>query len=200
VVTVDEYVEFCSGVRRLTGVDLSAYKRKQMERRIRSFVQRNGAPSLGGYLHVLEGDEGELDGFLDRITINISELYRNPDRYETLRTAVLPEITAGLRPPRVWSAGCSYGAEAYTLACMLAEVLPATSPFEVVGSDIPAGSWPGRRGAGSPRPTCATCRSTSGTAGSIRPTAVSRRVPSCARISGSGSRTCSRIGPDPAGI
>jgi chemotaxis protein methyltransferase CheR len=133
---VDEYTEFCSGLQRLTGVDLSAYKRQQMERRVRSFVQRRSVPTLGAYLGVLERDTHELDGFLDRITINVSELYRNPEQYETLRTRVIPDLAAAAGPLRVWSAGCSYGAEPYTLACMLAETLPAGAGFEVVGSDI----------------------------------------------------------------
>jgi chemotaxis protein methyltransferase CheR len=133
---VDEYTEFCSGLRRLTGVDLTAYKRQQMERRIRSFIQRRSVPTLGAYLGLLERDGHELDGFLDRLTINVSELYRNPEQYETLRTRVIPEIAATGGMLRAWSAGCSFGAEPYTLACMLAEALPDTGAFEVVGSDI----------------------------------------------------------------
>lgn len=132
---VDEYSEFCLGLERLTGVDLSAYKRQQMERRIRTFVHRKSVPTLAEYLRLIERDGQELDGFLDRLTINVSELYRNPEQYETLRARVIPELHTAL-PMRVWSAGCSYGAEPYTLACMLAETLPPGSRFEVVGSDI----------------------------------------------------------------
>ena len=132
--TVDEYLDFIGGVKRLAGVDLSQYKRAQMERRIRSYAQRQNASTLRDFLRDLERDATALDGFLDRVTINVSELYRNPEQYETLRTRVLPELrSAG--GMRIWSAGCSYGAEAYTLACIVAETL-AGQRYEVVGSDI----------------------------------------------------------------
>lgn len=129
----DEYVEFCAGVRRLAGVDLSAYKRAQMERRIRSHAARRETPDLGEFLGRLERSPEWLDSFLDRITINVSELYRNPGQYETVRTKVLPTLR-GASPIRIWSAGCSYGAEAYTLACILSE--EGVPGFQVKGSDI----------------------------------------------------------------
>jgi len=131
----DDYIEFTTGLKRLTGVDLSSYKRAQMERRIRSYVQRKSARTLPEFLRELGSSPEELDGFLDRITINVSELYRNPEQYETLRTKVIPELKRSGGALKVWSAGCSYGAEAYTLACMLNEEL-AGGRFEIVGSDI----------------------------------------------------------------
>jgi chemotaxis protein methyltransferase CheR len=130
----DDYLDFCTGVRRLAGVDLTQYKRAQMERRIRSYVDRQHVTTLHEFLREMERDRGALDGFLDRVTINVSELYRNPEQYDTLRSRVLPELRRS-NPLRVWSAGCSYGAEAYTLACIIAEAMPGHR-FDIVGSDI----------------------------------------------------------------
>jgi chemotaxis protein methyltransferase CheR len=130
----DEYGSFCSGVRRLCGIDLAQYKRVQMERRIRSFAQRRGITQLGEYLGMLAGSGDELDAFLDRVTINVSQLWRNPEQWELLRANVLPEFAARGRL-RAWSAGSSYGAEAYTLAATCAEVLPHAR-VEIIGTDI----------------------------------------------------------------
>jgi chemotaxis protein methyltransferase CheR len=130
----DEYEVFCSGVRRLCGIDLSQYKRAQMERRIRTFADRRGVTKLGAYLVALQADKGELEAFLDRVTINVSQLWRNPEQWDLLRTKILPEFAARGRL-RAWSAGCSYGAEAYTLAATCAEVLPR-GRVEIVGTDI----------------------------------------------------------------
>jgi chemotaxis protein methyltransferase CheR len=130
----DDYVDFCNGVKRVAGVDLSQYKRAQMERRIRSYVDRQQVHSLGDFLREIERDRATLDGFLDRVTINVSELYRNPEQYETLRTKVLPELKRG-SAIKIWSAGCSYGAEAFTLACLVSEALPGTR-WEIAGSDL----------------------------------------------------------------
>jgi chemotaxis protein methyltransferase CheR len=131
---VDEYERFCEGVRRLTGIDLLQYKRAQMERRIRTFAQRRGTDDLGAYLSTLAADETERDAFLDRVTINVSQLWRNPEQWVSLARDILPELTAGGRL-RAWSAGCSYGAEAYTLAALCLETAPGARP-EIHGTDI----------------------------------------------------------------
>jgi chemotaxis protein methyltransferase CheR len=128
----DDYVAFCEGFRRLTGIDLLQYKRGQMERRIRTFVQNRGA-ELESYLVQLK-DDTELGAFLDRVTINVSQLWRNPTEWSSLAERVLPELAAGGRI-RAWSAGCSYGAEAYTLAALCLESAPRTR-VEIIGTDI----------------------------------------------------------------
>ncbi|MEA2156497.1 MAG: chemotaxis protein methyltransferase CheR [Solirubrobacteraceae bacterium] len=133
-IRADEYGAFCTGIRRLCGIDLSQYKRAQMERRIRTFAERRGVARLADYLGVLGGSPEELEAFLDRVTINVSQLWRNPEQWELLRAKILPEFADRGRL-RAWSAGCSYGAEAYTLAATCAEVLPRAR-VEIVGTDI----------------------------------------------------------------
>jgi chemotaxis protein methyltransferase CheR len=132
-VAADEYERFCTGVQRLCGIDLAQYKRGQMERRIRTFIERRGAKTLTEYLPRL-GQGDELEHFLDRVTINVSQLWRNPEQWELLARAILPRLAARPRV-RAWSAGSSYGAEAYTLAAVCREALPRTR-VEIVGTDI----------------------------------------------------------------
>jgi chemotaxis protein methyltransferase CheR len=132
---VDEYDVFCQGFRRLSGLDLTQYKRPQMERRIRSFLDRRGhADGLSPYLQLLRADPVELDAFLDRVTINVSELWRHPEQFAVLARHVLPELAKGGRV-RCWSAGCSYGAEAYTLAAVCHATIP-TAQISITGTDI----------------------------------------------------------------
>jgi chemotaxis protein methyltransferase CheR len=116
-ITRDEYTEFCEGVRRLSAIDLSQYKRGQMERRIRTFAGTRGQTDLPTYLGVLKRDVTELESFLDRVTINVSQLWRHPEQWDVLEQSVLPELSKAARI-RAWSAGCSYGAEAFTLAAV----------------------------------------------------------------------------------
>jgi chemotaxis methyl-accepting protein methylase len=102
VTTVDEYVVFCRGVRTLCRIDLEQYKRGQMERRIRSFASSRGVAALAEYLRLLRRDRTELDAFLDRITINVSQLLEVPVRAYDLvlcRNTVIyftPEVRDGL--------------------------------------------------------------------------------------------------------
>jgi chemotaxis protein methyltransferase CheR len=133
--THDDYVDFCDGIRRLTQIDLSQYKRGQMERRIRSFAGRSGIADLDEYITILRADKGKLDEFLDRMTINVSQLWRNPEQWTMLATKVLPELAERKRV-RAWSAGSSYGAEAYTLAAVCREVTPAGTKIDIRGTDI----------------------------------------------------------------
>jgi chemotaxis protein methyltransferase CheR len=130
--THDDFIQFCTGFRRLTGIDLTQYKRRQMERRVRTFADRR-APDLISYLQVLLGSRDELNEFLDRVTINVSQLWRNPEQWEALAKIVAELAETGT--VRAWSAGCSYGAEAYTLAAIGREVAPSAR-LEIVGTDI----------------------------------------------------------------
>jgi len=131
-----DYVRFCEGVRALTGIDLGQYRPAQMERRLRTFAERNGAPDLDAYLAGLKRDPSALDAFLDRMTINVSELFRNPERFAEVERDLFPALLrrspAGLK---VWSAGCSYGAEVYSLLILLKELAPRAR-HEVLAADI----------------------------------------------------------------
>ena len=130
----DDYVVFCEGLRQICGVDLSQYKRPQMERRLRSFFARKGITLLTDCLDALRKDKTELDALLDRVTINVSQLWRHPEQWVRLERDVLPELAAAGQV-RAWSAGCSYGAEATTLAAVCHKAIP-TARVKITGTDI----------------------------------------------------------------
>ena len=130
----DDYTKFCDGLRQLTGVDLSQYKRPQMERRLRSFLERRGFRTLSESLPSLRSDKAELEALLDRMTINVSQLWRNPEHWQVLEKTIIPELGARGRI-RGWSAGSSYGAEAYTMAALCRQVAPRAR-VEILGTDI----------------------------------------------------------------
>jgi chemotaxis protein methyltransferase CheR len=130
----DDFTALCELVRRLCGVDLLQYKRGQMERRVRTFAQRRGTPDLTAYAARLKADKDELDAFLDRVTINVSHLWRHEDQWTALSKKILPELAERGRV-RCWSAGSSYGAEAFTLAAIASDSIP-TARVEIHGTDL----------------------------------------------------------------
>jgi chemotaxis protein methyltransferase CheR len=130
----DDYVGFCEGLRQICGIDLSQYKRPQMERRLRSYWSRLGVTKLTDALPRLRSDAKQLEDLLDRVTINVSQLWRHPDQWTKLEGGLLQELAAAGRV-RAWSAGCSYGAEAYTLAAVCAATIPRAS-VRITGTDI----------------------------------------------------------------
>jgi chemotaxis protein methyltransferase CheR len=133
-VKADDFTALCELVRRLCGVDLLQYKRGQMERRVRTFAQRRGTPDLAAYGQRLKADKDELDAFLDRATINVSHLWRHEDQWIALSKKILPELAERGRV-RCWSAGSSYGAEAFTLAAIANESIPQAR-VEIQGTDL----------------------------------------------------------------
>jgi chemotaxis protein methyltransferase CheR len=107
-----------------------------MERRIRTWTARRGTEDLGEYAKRLKAEPAELDAFLDRVTINVSQLWRHPEQWASLSTTILPTLAEqGRGRVRAWSAGCSYGAEAYTLAAVCRESIP-TARVEIKGTDL----------------------------------------------------------------
>jgi chemotaxis protein methyltransferase CheR len=134
LVAADDYVGFCQGLRLICGIDLTQYRRPQMERRLRSYWARLGISSLTDALPRLRQDPAQLDDLLDRVTINVSQLWRHPDQWTNLEGGLLAELAAD-GPVRAWSAGCSYGAEPYTLAAVCRDAIPRAS-VRIIGTDI----------------------------------------------------------------
>jgi chemotaxis protein methyltransferase CheR len=131
----DDYTVFCEGLRQICGIDLSQYKRPQMERRLRSFFARQGVSRLSECLDSLRRDATELEALLDRVTINVSQLWRHPEQWVLLERDVLPDLIRRGALLRAWSAGCSYGAEAFTLAAVCHKGIPPAW-VRILGTDI----------------------------------------------------------------
>lgn len=132
---VDQYIEFAKQINRYFGIDLLQYKRPQMERRILSLMRTVGVDSLSSYVQVLREDRTQLDKFMNHLTINVSEFYRNPGQWEQLERQILPELLKRSPNLKVWSAGCSSGEEPYTIAMILNEVAPG-GKHQIIASDI----------------------------------------------------------------
>ncbi|GAF09060.1 chemotaxis protein methyltransferase CheR [Paenibacillus pini JCM 16418] len=112
-----DYLGFISNIKQNTGIDLAEYKEAQMKRRLTTLRTKNGYDSFTSFYHAMMKDKNLFHEFLDRMTINVSEFWRNPNRWEVLRDIILPElIDGGRRRLNVWSAACSTGEEPYTLA------------------------------------------------------------------------------------
>lgn len=128
-----------AAVRETLGLDLAQYRGRQMERRLAFFRQRHGLNSNAEVAARLRQDPQFCRQFADFITINVSEFFRNPDRFAELRERHLPALLRRRKALRVWSAGCSIGAEIYTVALLLAELAPGQR-HDLLATDIDAAS------------------------------------------------------------
>ena len=109
---------------------LEAYKDKCLRRRIAVRMRACGVHSYADYRALLEPDAEEYERLLDALTINVTKFFRNCDTWRALAARGSPALCARARQPRlrVWSAGCSSGEEAYTLAILLREHARARRP------------------------------------------------------------------------
>ncbi|MDD3852364.1 MAG: protein-glutamate O-methyltransferase CheR [Syntrophomonadaceae bacterium] len=117
----DNWEWFIKNFEFLSHIDLTAYKRPQMERRINSFMRSASVPDYNEFISLLKTDANLYRKFLDHITINVSEFFRNANHWEILEKQVIPDLIKDRSGLRVWSAGCSTGEEPYSLAMMLKE-------------------------------------------------------------------------------
>lgn len=109
-------------VNAVRGFRCDAYKESCLRRRLAVRMRACSVHTFEQYAERLQEDATEYDRLLETLTINVTKFYRNADTWDRLATAVLPDLLAR-RDGRVrcWSAGCSSGEEAYTLATLLLE-------------------------------------------------------------------------------
>lgn len=104
----------------LYGYDFSDYAKASLKRRINRLLALDKFPSFAELRYRIRNDETYLKRFVEEITVNVTEMFRDPSFYRALRTAVLP-VLATYPLIRVWIAGCSTGEEVYSLAIILHE-------------------------------------------------------------------------------
>ncbi|MBU6079514.1 protein-glutamate O-methyltransferase CheR [Allobacillus halotolerans] len=119
----NDYTEFVRSIKQQTGIDLGLYKEKQMKRRLTSLRDKRGFDTFSGYFDAVKNNRDLLTELLDRMTINVSEFFRNRSRWDRLKFNLLPELIKDKNQINVWSAACSTGEEPYTLAILLHEFL-----------------------------------------------------------------------------
>lgn len=129
------YARLQTQLQHLLGLDLAAYKPLQMRRRITSFVLREARGDAEAFIRALSVDRDLLAATRDMLTINVTDFFRDPAQWQLLERQVLPSLLPGRKGLKVWSAGCSRGQEAISLAIALdrAGVLPAS---RILASDF----------------------------------------------------------------
>ncbi len=115
------YSMFKAKLKKLIGIDLNSYK-EQIHRRTHELMSRWGAKDYDTYFDMIKNDEKKLREFLDHLTINVSEFFRNKEQWFKLRDKLIPELIQkrGSRHLKLWSAGCATGEEPYSLAILSA--------------------------------------------------------------------------------
>lgn len=130
-----DYEGFKTEVYVLTDINLSFYKEKQMKRRIDSLIRKNGYELYEEYINVLKTNQVFYNEFINYLTINVSEFYRNPEQWEVLKKDIFPMLLKKSGKLKIWSAACSTGDEPYTLVMVLNEYIPLKD-IKITATDI----------------------------------------------------------------
>lgn len=130
------YEKFKKDVLTLTKIDLSSYKEKQMKRRIDSLITKNNVKTYDEYIALIKKDKEKFEQFVNFLTINVSEFYRNPEQWRILDQKVIPELVSLFgNNLKVWSAACSTGDEPYSLVMALSKYMPL-SRIRITATDL----------------------------------------------------------------
>lgn len=132
-----DFAAFQALIHELTGIHLSAAKKPLLCGRLGKRLKARGVAGYGEYYRLLTagGDAEELEICINLITTNETYFFREAGHFDYLQRRLLPGLK-GRRQLRAWSAACSSGAEAYTLAMVMAESLGLAGDWELLASDI----------------------------------------------------------------
>lgn len=102
------------------GFDLREYAHSSMRRRVRAALARSGLADLGALQHRVLTDADAFAAVLDDLTVRVTEMFRDPSFYRSVRERVLP-ILRTYPHLKIWHGGCASGEEAYATAILLTE-------------------------------------------------------------------------------
>src|SRR5664280_2201318 len=129
------YERLARDVRKLLGIDLTQYRPAQVWRRVNGFASARGLADPDALVAGARRDTALRQAFLDMLTINVSEFFRNPEAWDRLVERHLGPMLRNQPSVRIWSAGCSLGYEPFTLAMLLQELAPETAAY-ILATDL----------------------------------------------------------------
>ena len=109
-----------------TGHDFSQYKKSTVGRRIERRMSQHNIEDMQLYARYLKEHPAEVQLLFKEILINVTNFFRDPEAFDTLKTDILPKLFAD-KPSdyifRIWVSGCATGEEAYSIAILLREFM-----------------------------------------------------------------------------
>ena len=121
VVTDEQVEELLTDALELYGYDFTNYSKASVKRRINRLFTVDRFPSFAELRYKLRNDKEYVNRFVESISVNVTEMFRDPLFYSALRHVVLPQL-ATYPYIRIWHAGCSTGEEVYSMAILLKEM------------------------------------------------------------------------------
>lgn len=137
-----EFTELKTIIKKKLGFNCDGYKQAHLKRRLAVRLRANNSPSYKEYAMTLLNNDDESEKLKEALTVNVTELFRNPETFEAFYKVGLPELIKTKeenKTIKVWSAGCSNGEEPYSIAIMMLEFLGYRANkynISILGTDI----------------------------------------------------------------
>jgi chemotaxis protein methyltransferase CheR len=124
-----------------SGILFTVTNRSVLEQRLRDILRENKMAGVREYYAKVIRDREELKKLLTMVTTNLTRFFRNQPHFDAFEHFVVPEVmkikkAAGNYVIKIWSAGCSTGEEPYTIAMVLADILPPLWKYDIIASDL----------------------------------------------------------------
>ena len=124
-----------------SGITFSDTNRSILDSRLKERLRDKKLENLQDYYKSIMSDKEEMKVLLDSVTTNLTRFFRNQPHFDAFINYVIPHVIeekkkTGDTTIRIWSAGCSTGEEPYTIAMILADILPPNYKFQITASDL----------------------------------------------------------------
>jgi len=133
ILSVQQLDELIDLIKKFHGFDFSCYSKASLKRRVIRIMQ-NKKQTFYDLKHTLVNNQHFFQEFLDEITVNVTEMFRDPSFYKAINNQVIPYLST-YQHIKIWSAGCSSGEEVYSLAILMNETGLREKSF-IYGTDI----------------------------------------------------------------
>lgn len=120
-----------------SNIDLNLYRQTQMYRRVKFFLASNGIGNYDEFFNCLTDDKVLYNKFMDHLTINVTEFFRTPESFAELGNVIVSiwKRQKYQNSLKIWSAGCSMGAEPYSVA-MILDDCDLNFDYRILATDI----------------------------------------------------------------
>lgn len=120
-IEITEIRQLCQVIHERYGYDFSNYAVSSFKRRILRFLELYKIATPAALIEKLRSEPATFKTFLNEITVNVTEMFRDPSLWRELREKILPNLFSTHERLKIWHAGCSSGEEVYSMCIMLKE-------------------------------------------------------------------------------
>ncbi|HEY0246459.1 MAG TPA: protein-glutamate O-methyltransferase CheR [Mucilaginibacter sp.] len=132
-ITAKQLDEVIDLIKKIYGFDFSGYTKASLKRRVTRIMMLKKL-EFYDLKHILVNNNQFFQGFLEEVTVNVTEMFRDPSFYKALNHQVIPYLST-YQHVKIWCAGCSSGEEVYSLAILMKEAGLSKKSF-IYGTDI----------------------------------------------------------------